>query len=243
LVASAILTDTLQAITAQAKQGKLQPAQKKALYDAIKQLPDDGFDWEISWGVEYAIGNQFLEGMRKASDPRTVYKQWGMPAPEGLPPTQQDIDRYGEYMLAAQAALREHPDIATSLLNDLEPRERSLREVVQLLIPSPSGCNRARIRVHSDRLQLEHFPRSCGNVAPLSIVNEQTEQVEKKERFPASTCPVNAFRGDVRSRDSWRERAISLIENGLSGEMSVIRMFQRLLNHKQVGVADRGYRF
>jgi hypothetical protein len=154
LVAGAMLTDTFQAITAQAKQGKLQPAQKKALYDAIKQLPDDGFDWGVSWGVEYAIGNQFLEGLLKASDPRAVYKQWGLPAPEGLPPTQQDIDRYGEYMLAVQGALREHPDIATSLLNDLEPRERSLREVVQLLIPSPSGCNRARIRVHSDRDEL-----------------------------------------------------------------------------------------
>jgi hypothetical protein len=154
LVASAMLTDTFQAITAQAKQGKLQPAQKKALYEAIKQLPDDGFDWGISWGVEYAIGNQFLEGLRKASDPRAVYKQWGTPAPEGVPPTQQDIDRYGEYMLAAQGALREHPDNATPLLNDLESRERTLREVAQWLIPSPPACNRARIKVHSDRDEL-----------------------------------------------------------------------------------------
>ena len=154
LVASAMLTDTFQAITAQAKQDKLQPAQKKALYEAIKQLPDDGFDWGISWGVEYAIGNQSLEGLRKASDPRAVYKQMEIPAPKGLPPTQQDIDRYGEYMLAAQGALREHPDIATPLLNDLESRERSLREVVRWMIPSPSGCNRTRIKVLSDRDEL-----------------------------------------------------------------------------------------
>jgi hypothetical protein len=154
LVASATLAETLQAITAQAKQGKLQPAQKKTLYDAIKQLPDDGFDWGISWGVEYAIGNQFLEGLRKASDPRAVYKQWGMPVPKGLPPTQQDIDRYGEYMLATQGALRERPDTATPLLNDQERRERSLAEVEQLLIPSASGCNRARIKVLSDRNEL-----------------------------------------------------------------------------------------
>ena len=154
LVASAMLTDTFQAITAQAKQDKLQPAQKKALYEAIKQLPDDGFDWGISWGVEYAIGNQSLEGLRKASDPRAVYKQMEIPAPKGLPPTQQDIDRYGEYMLAAQGALREHPDIATPLLNDLESRERSLREVVRWMIPSPSRCNRTRIKVLSDRDEL-----------------------------------------------------------------------------------------
>ena len=154
LVASTMLTDTFQAITAQAKQGKLQQAQKKALCEAIKRLPDGGFDWGISWGVEYAIGNRFLEGLRKASDPRAVYKQWGMPAPEGLPPNQQDIDRYGEYMLAAQGALREHPDVATSLLNDLETREHSLREVEQLLIPNVSWCNRARIKVLSARDEL-----------------------------------------------------------------------------------------
>jgi hypothetical protein len=154
LVASAMLTDIFQAITAQANQGKLQQAQKKALYKAIKELPDDGFDWGISWGVEYAIGNQFLEGLRKASDPAAVYKQMEMPAPKGLPPTQQDIDRYREYMLAAQGALREHPDIATPLLNDLESRERSLRAFVRWLIPSPSGCNRARIKVLSDHDEL-----------------------------------------------------------------------------------------
>ena len=57
-------------------------------------------------------------------------------------------------MLAAQGALREHPDNATPLLNDLESRERRLREVVRLLIPSPSECNRARIEVHSDRDEL-----------------------------------------------------------------------------------------
>ena len=57
-------------------------------------------------------------------------------------------------MLAAQGALREQPEIATPLLNDLESRERSLREVEQLLIPTLSGCNRARLRVLSDRDEL-----------------------------------------------------------------------------------------
>jgi hypothetical protein len=154
MVASAMLMDTFESITAQAKQGKLQQAQKKALYEAIKQLPEDGFDWGISWGIESAIANRTLEGLREAKDPPAAYKQMGMPAPKGLPPTQQDIDRYGKFMLAAQGALREHPETATPLLNDLESREHSLREVEQLLIPSLSGCNRARIKVQSDRNEL-----------------------------------------------------------------------------------------
>ncbi len=154
LVASAMLTETFQAITAQAKQGKLQQAQKKILYDAINRLPDDGFDRGISWGIEYAIENEFLYGLRKASDSQVVYKQMNMPVPEGLPPTQQDIDRYGEYMLAVQSALRKQPNIATPLLKDLESREGDLREVVRLLIPSPSACNRTRVNLLSDRDEL-----------------------------------------------------------------------------------------
>jgi hypothetical protein len=154
LAASAMLADTFQAITAQAKQGKLQLSQKKALYDAIKHLPDDGFDWGISWGVEYAIGNQFLEGLRKGSDPQAGYKQEGIPTAESVPLTQKDIDRYGEYMLRAQNVLRQHPDVAASLLNDLESRGRGLREAEQLLIPNITGCNRARIKVLSNRNEL-----------------------------------------------------------------------------------------
>jgi len=154
LVGAGLLREMFQAITAQAKQGKLQPAQKKALYEAIKQLPEDGFDWGISWGVEYAIANQFLEGLQKASDPRAIYKQYGMPVPKGVPPTQQDMDRYGEFMLAVQGALREHPGVATPLLTDLEYQERSLREAERLLIPNLSLCSRARTKLQSDRNEL-----------------------------------------------------------------------------------------
>ena len=154
LVAGAMLTDTFQAITAQAKQGKLQPAQKKALYEAIKQLPDDGFDWGISWGVEYAIANQFLEGLRKSTDPQAVYRQMKVPVPKGVPPTEQDIDRYGEFMVAVQNALRERQDNATPQLNDLESGEHKLTEVARMLVPNPSMCNRARIKARSDRDEL-----------------------------------------------------------------------------------------
>ena len=154
LIGSAMLSDTFVAITAQAKHGKLQPAQKKALYEAIKQMPEDGFDWGISWGIESAVAKQSLEGLRKASDPRAVYKQTGMPVPKGLPPTQQDIDRYGDYMLAAQRAFREQPNIATPLLNDLESREHSLPEVDRSFIPKLSTCNHNRIEVFSERSKL-----------------------------------------------------------------------------------------
>jgi hypothetical protein len=154
LVGSAMLTDTFEAVAAQAKQGKLTAAQKKALHEAIKQLPEDGFDWGISWGIEYAIANQSLEGLRKASDPRAVFKQMGMPSPKGVPPTQEDIDRYGEYMLAVQHAFREQPNVATPLLRELESREHSLPEVERLLIPSFSACIRNRIEVFSERNKL-----------------------------------------------------------------------------------------
>jgi hypothetical protein len=151
LVGSAMVMDTLEAATGQAKQEKLSEAQKEELYAAVKAMPEDGFDWGIAWGVEYAMGEQFLEGLQTASDPKAVYKRMGMRAPKGLPPRQQDIERYGEYMLASQGALREAPEKAKPLVEDLESRLPSLSQVAMLLALSPVGCNRRRSEVATAR--------------------------------------------------------------------------------------------
>jgi len=95
-----------------------------------------------------------LEGLRKSTDPQAVYRQMKVPVPKGVPPTEQDIDRYGEFMVAVQNALRERQDNATPQLNDLESGEHKLTEVARMLVPNPSMCNRARIKARSDRDEL-----------------------------------------------------------------------------------------
>jgi len=87
MVASALLMDELHAVANYAGPGKLPEAQREELYAAVKAMPEDGFDWGLAWGVEYAIAEQFLQQLRTSSNPKAVYEKYGYDAPKGLPPT------------------------------------------------------------------------------------------------------------------------------------------------------------
>ena len=80
--------------------------------------------------------------------------EMGMPAPKGLPPTQLDMDRYGEYMLAAQAALREPIGQARTRAHDLESKKHRLAEPEQLEATDFTQSNDARVRVATLREEL-----------------------------------------------------------------------------------------
>lgn len=138
LIAHVMLLDNLQPLRNSAQQGKLNEEQKK-----------QWFDWGVPWGVEYAVGHQFLQKLQTASNPRSVYERAGMAVPQGVPPTKQEIERYDEYMLAAQAALREPPTKAKTLLQELEQKRLTLGEVEQNLIPNAQGVNSARTEVRT----------------------------------------------------------------------------------------------
>jgi hypothetical protein len=129
LVAHAIILDNLHPLRDSAQQGKLNEEQKTELSVVVKTMPEDGFDWGEAWGVEFAIGDQFLQKSRTASKPESDDK----------------IRAYEEYMLAAQAALREPPSEAKSRIADLDSKLRRLGKVEQNLIPTLRGTNEARI--------------------------------------------------------------------------------------------------
>ena len=144
MVASAMLTDELHAVANYAGPGKLPEAQREELYAAVKAMPVDGFDWGVSWGVETAMGQEWLGKLRTMDDPGGYYKRIGMQVPKGVPPSEQDVEKYSEFMLAAQGALREPPEKAKPLVEDLESRESKLGEVLQLRIGDPVMCNESR---------------------------------------------------------------------------------------------------
>ena len=138
LTAHAIILDNLQPLRDSAQQGKLNEEQKAELSVVVKTIPEDGLDWGVAWGVEFAIGDQFLQKSRTARKPESDDK----------------IRAYEEYMLAAQAVLRETPAEAESRIADLEPNLRRLGKVEQNLIPSLRGTNEARIRLVTARDEL-----------------------------------------------------------------------------------------
>jgi hypothetical protein len=154
MVASALLMDELHAVANYAGPGKLPEAQREELYAAVKAMPEDGFDWGLAWGVEYAIGEQFLQQLRTSSNPKAVYENYGVSAPKGLPPTTEEIRAYEEYMLAAQAALRKPIAEARARADDLESTKRRLGEPEQLLAPAFRLTNDARVRVATQREEL-----------------------------------------------------------------------------------------
>ncbi len=129
LIAHAIILDNLHPLRDSAQQGKLNEEQKTELSVVVKTVPEDGFDWGAAWGVEFAIGDQFLQKSRTT----------------GKPESDDKIHAYEEYMLAAQAALREPPAEAKSRIADLESNLRRLGKVELNLIPSLRGTNEARI--------------------------------------------------------------------------------------------------
>src|SRR2546422_2464835 len=120
LIAHAIILDNLHSLRDSARQGKLNEEQKTELSVVVKTMPEDGFDWGAAWGVEFAIGDQFLQKSRTA----------------GKPESDDKIRKYEECMLAAQAALHEPPAEAKARVDDLESKIRRLGKVEQNLIPS-----------------------------------------------------------------------------------------------------------
>jgi hypothetical protein len=138
LVAHAIILDSLHPLRDSARQGKLNEEQRTELSVVVKTMPEDGFDWGAAWGVEFAIGDQFLQKSRTAGNPESEDK----------------IRTYDEYMLAAQAALREPPAEAKSRIADLDSKLRQLGKVEQNLIPSLRGTNEARILLSTAHQEL-----------------------------------------------------------------------------------------
>src|SRR5437773_621669 len=87
-----------------------------------------------------------LQGIREMAqgDSRTA----------GKPESDDKIHAYEEYMLAAQAALREPPAEAKSRIADLESKLRRLGKVEQNLIPGLRVTNEARIRLATAHQEL-----------------------------------------------------------------------------------------
>jgi hypothetical protein len=69
LIAHAFILDNLDLLRDSARQGKLNEEQKTELSVVVKTMPEDGFDWGTAWGVEFAIGDQFLQKSRTTGKP------------------------------------------------------------------------------------------------------------------------------------------------------------------------------
>jgi hypothetical protein len=103
-------------------------------------MPEDGFDWAAAWGVEFAFGDGNLKEWRATRGQE--------PAAPGAPETGDQIRAWEEYMLAAQAALRQPPN--EPQIDDLESRLGHLAEVERILVLSVRQSNNALAPDYND---------------------------------------------------------------------------------------------
>jgi len=161
LVANRMMLPDLHALNEAIRKGQLSEAQKREVYATVSALPEDGLDWVGAWAFEVSTGEDFLQKLNASKNPGAVWEETGMPVPKGklaakfgFPPTAPDIQAYREYVLAAQAALREPPEKAKTLLHDLEPKLLALGAVEQGFIPGTQGLNSARTEAWTARAEL-----------------------------------------------------------------------------------------
>jgi len=156
LMAKSVLLPDLRLLTQAVRNGRLNDAEKREVLAAVKALPEDAFDWGSAWTIESVSMEDTLHELQSASDTGPAYEaMMGKPAPkQGLPPTNEDIQKSQEYMLAVAEALRETPAKAKTAIEGLQTRRTALSEVELSLTPNPQKVNDARIEVTTARRDL-----------------------------------------------------------------------------------------
>jgi hypothetical protein len=156
LMAKNVLLPDLRLLAQAVRNGQLSEAEKKQVVAAISALPEDAFDWGAAWGIETVSTEDLLHELQTAADPGATYQEvMSKLAPkQGLPPTAEDIQRYREYMLAVEGALREPPTKGAATIDGLQTKKTALGQVEQSLAPNPQKVNAARIEVMTARADL-----------------------------------------------------------------------------------------
>jgi hypothetical protein len=156
LTARSVLVIEMRALTAEAKQGRLNGAQAKQLYAAVKALPDDGFDWGRAWEMEEAGAEVFFAEQQHSKRPEELFESvMGIPAPKGcVPPSARQVEAYHDYMNDVAAALRVPPTATKQRLVELDGKLKNICEAIRIAIPSPERVNEARMDVLTARQSL-----------------------------------------------------------------------------------------
>jgi hypothetical protein len=156
LMAKATLLPNLRMLGETARNGQLNQAEKTHVLASVRALPEDGFDWGAAWELESLTVEQTLEELRSAPDPKASYQaMMGQTAPtQGLPPTMEEIQKYRDYAVAVQSALRRPPEEAKGVIDGLETQRRGLGTVEQNMTPNAQKMNRVRTEATTARAEL-----------------------------------------------------------------------------------------
>ncbi len=156
LTARSSMMTNLHALAAEVRHGRFNDSQKKRLSAAVKLLPEDGFDWAATWGVEEAGAEVFFQQLLESRNPGALYESMTgeSSTPGCIPPGKKEIASFREYMFGIQAALQEPPPTAKTRIEALEASRKKLCADAQNTIPSPQRLNDARAEISAARQSL-----------------------------------------------------------------------------------------
>ena len=153
LVAKTVLLSNFHALTQAAKGGGWSNLERKQVEDAIRVLPETGFDWSEALWYEQNSVDIGARNMAQAENPRPYYEEiTGRPAPGlSVVPTSTDAAAFHNLMGAAESALRLPPQQVEDRLRALQESVKTLHPFYRDTTPSFTKINNARVEVQAAR--------------------------------------------------------------------------------------------
>jgi hypothetical protein len=156
LIAKMALLSNFNALTQGTQSGGWSNLEQKQVEEAIRVLPETGFDWSEALWYEQNSLDIGARKMAEAENPRAYYEEiTGNPAP-GLSviPTSTDATAFHNLMAAAESALRLPPELVEDRLRALQESVKTLHPFYRDTTPSFTNINHARAEVQAARNKL-----------------------------------------------------------------------------------------
>jgi len=156
LIAKTGLLSSFQALTQAAQSGELTQAQRTEVVDAVRALPEAGFDWSAALAYESDPLDVAIKQMKQAESPAEyVQEVTGKRAPENFSvPTAADTSAFHKLMNAAAVALSLPPEEAQQRVESLQETVKTLHPFYLEYTPSLTRINQSRVEVAAAREKL-----------------------------------------------------------------------------------------
>lgn len=156
LTAKAALVSDLRAINNAVHGGSLDSTSVSKVEEAVKALPEYGFDWGHAVAVESAGIETGLRQFKNSAHPDELYRSWfGTVMPANISvPGNADISRYQIVMMQAAAAFREPYESAKARLPVVQAEIATLNPIIKMSIPLLPRINDQREEIAIERSNL-----------------------------------------------------------------------------------------
>lgn len=153
LIAKMALLSNFNALTQAAQGSGWNNLERKQVEEAIRVLPETGFDWSEALWYEQNSLDIGAKKMAEAENPRAYFEEvTGKPAPGlSVVPTLTDAAAFHNLMAAAESALRLPPAQVEDRLRALQESIKTLHPFYRDTTPSFTRINHARAEVQTAR--------------------------------------------------------------------------------------------